>query len=138
MRIEVGPHEATEIVASKIRLLSITTGCFTAIAGSLLMGPLFSIWPAILILGAIVQPYRHHLGRGLMLSGALFLSAWATLFVVGVLHGIWQLRRYHDLNSLGVLSFMLASVIVVSWCDVALVISEIKMRRAKRPGSTTI
>jgi len=73
-----------------------------------------------------------------MLSGALFLSAWATLFVVGALHGIWQLRQYHDLNSAAVLSSMLASVIFVSWCDLALVISEIKMRRAQRPGSTKI
>jgi hypothetical protein len=72
-----------------------------------------------------------------MLSGALFLNAWATFFVVGVLHGIRQLRQYHDLNSVAVLSSMLASVILVSWCDVTLVISEIKMRRAKRPGSTT-
>jgi hypothetical protein len=138
LRIDVAPDEATEIVPCKVRLLSIATGFFTAIAGSLLMGPFFSIWPAILVLGAIVQPYWRHFGRGLMLSGALFLSAWATLFVVGVLHGIRQLRHYHDLNSRGVLSSMLASVILVSWCDVALVISEIKMRRAQRPGSTKI
>jgi hypothetical protein len=137
LRIDVAPDEATEIVPRKVRLLSIATGFFTAIAGSLLMGPLFSIWPAILVLGAIVQPYWRHLGRGLMLSGALFLNAWATFFVVGVLHGIRQLRQYHDLNSVAVLSSMLASVILVSWCDVTLVISEIKMRRAKRPGSTT-
>ena len=132
------PGQATEIVPSKVRLLSVATGCLTAIAGSLFMGPLFSIWPVILILGAIIQPYRRHLGRGLMLSGALFLSAWATLFVVDVLHGIRQWRLYHDLNSLAVLSTMLASVLLVSWCDVALVISEIKMRRAQRPGCTTI
>jgi hypothetical protein len=130
--------QTTEIVPSKVRLLSVATGCFTAIAGSLLMGPLFSIWPVILILGAIIQPHRRHLGRGLMLSGALFLSAWATLFVVGVLDGIRQLRQYHDLNFLAVLSSMLVSVLLVSWCDVALVISEIKMRRAQRPGCTTI
>jgi hypothetical protein len=102
------------------------------------MGPLFSIWPAILVLGAIIQPYRRYLGRGLMLSGALFLSAWATLFVVGVLHGIRQLRQYHDVNSVAVLSSMLAAVILVSSCDVALVISEIKMRRTQRPSSTKI
>jgi hypothetical protein len=132
LKIDSPRNRLFEIVPFKMRLLSVVTGCFTAIAGSLLMGPLFAIWPAILILGALVQSKWRHLGRGLMLSGALLLSSWEILFGLAVPQETRTFLQYHDLNSLGVLSLLLASVLLAGWCDVMLVITEIRMRRAQR------
>jgi hypothetical protein len=132
LRTNAPLDQTTELVSFKVRLLSVATGCFTAIAGSLVFGPAFLIYPIFLVAGAIIQARWRSLGRGLMLSGALLLSAVATFCAAAILEGVRTLRRYHDLNVLVVLSVMLVSVLLVCWCDMELVISEVKIRRAQR------
>jgi len=63
-----------EIVPFKVRFLSVVAGSITGIAGSFGFGPLFLIYLPVLIAGAIIQPSRRSLGRGLMLSGVVLLS----------------------------------------------------------------
>jgi chromate transport protein ChrA len=122
LRINSPTSQSTEIVPAKIRLLSIATGCFTAIAGSLVVGLLFSIPPIILVLGAIVQPYLSVVGKWLIGVGAVLLSLEVMVLVVVIPEGIRLLRLYHDRNFLGTLSFSIASVLLVTWCDVVLII----------------
>ena len=122
MRINSPAGQSAEIVPAKIRLLSIATGCFTAIGGSLVVGVLFSIPPIILILGAIAQPYLRVIGRWLIGVGAVLLSLEVLVFVVVIPEGIRLLRLYHDRNFVGTLSFSIASVLLVAWCDVALIV----------------
>jgi hypothetical protein len=135
MRIDASENQATGIISYKVRLLSVVSGCFTGIAGSFGFGPLFLIYPVLLIAGAIIQPRRRILGRGLMLSGAVLLIPVTVFFASAIVDGARMLRGYHDLNFLGVLSAMVVSVLLACWCDVQLVISEVKVRRAQRPHS---
>lgn len=126
--------QAAEIVPAKIRLLSIVTGCVLAVGGSLTIGFLFSIYPAILILGALVQPRWHRLGRGLLLSGTLLLTAIQAPFTFAIPGEIRIVRLYGDTGSVAILLFFLVSTLLVGWCDVTLVANEIKMRRMQRSG----
>jgi hypothetical protein len=109
-------------VSIKTRLLVIVTGCFTALAGSLAVGVMFSIYPGVMVVGAILQPRFRILGRGLMLGGALLLSAWVIPY--GVL-----LALDLTIGELRVFGFALGSVLLVAVCDVVLVIEEVRIRR---------
>lgn len=113
--------QSTKIVPVKIRLLSTVTGCFTAIAGSLAFGLLFSIPPIILVLGAVSQPYLRVAGKWLIRVGAVLLTLEVMVLLVVIPEGIRLLRLYHDRNFLGTLSVSIASVLLVTWCDVALI-----------------
>jgi hypothetical protein len=130
LQIDAPPRYIPEIVPSKIRLLSVVTGCFTAIAGSLVLGILFSIPPIILVLGAIVQPNLRSVGKWFMAIGATLLSLEAMVLVVSILASIKLLHLYHDRHFLGAFSFSIISVLLVAWCDVALIID------ARRPRQT--
>jgi hypothetical protein len=123
------PDLSAELVPHNVRLLSIVTGCFTAIAGSLLTGVFFSIYPGILALGAAAQPRWRRLGRGLMLAGALLLTSEVALFCLAIPESIRTMRVYQDRNSIAILSFLVVSVLLVGWCDAVLVANEIRMRR---------
>jgi hypothetical protein len=122
LRINSPTGQSPEILPAKIRLLSIATGCFIAIAGSLIVGLLFSIPPIILVLGAIAQPYLRVAGKWLIGVGAVLLSLEVMVLMVVIPEGIRLLRLYHDRNFLGTLTFSIASVLLVTWCDVALII----------------
>ena len=120
--------EFAGIVPAKIRLLSIATGCLTAIGGSIILGLFFSIPPIILVLGAVAQPYIRVVGKWLIGLGATLLSLEVMALVAVIPEGVWLLRLYHDRNFLATLSFSIASVLLVAWCDVALIIE------ARRPS----
>ena len=112
----------TGIVPAKVRLLSTVTGCFTAIGGSLLLGLFFSIPPIILVVGAIAQPYIRFVGKWLIVLGATLLSLEVIVLATAIPEGVRLLRLYHDQNFLATLSFSVVSVLLVGWCDVALII----------------
>jgi hypothetical protein len=116
---------AEELVASKTRLLALITGCVSCVAGSLPFGPLFSLLPAILVLGAVLQRWSPRPGRWLMWLGAFFLTV-----EMGLLLGPTVLRPPHvlDTNILIVFTLCSVSLVLVGWCDVALIIDS---RRAK-------
>jgi hypothetical protein len=65
---------AEVLVSPRTRLLAIVTGCVSAVAGSLPVGPLFAVLPAILIFGAVLQRWSPRPGRWLMWLGAFFLT----------------------------------------------------------------
>ena len=116
------------IVSRKIRWLAVATGFLTAIAGSLGFGILFSIIPSFMVVGAILQPRFPRLGRGLMLAGALWLSAWVFPYGGSVL------LSYKVIGRPDVIGFAFGSVVLVAFCDVALVIEEVRIRRNVTPG----
>jgi len=115
-----------EIVPARIRLLSVVTGCFTAVAGSLVFGPFYSIPPIILVFGVIVQPYLRAAGKWFIAIGATFLSLEVTVWGLAIPDGFKLLHLYHDRNFLAVFSSSIISVLLVTWCDVALIIDARK------------
>jgi hypothetical protein len=120
-----------QIVSRRLRWFAISTGCFAAIALTVALGPAFALMPSLLILGALLQPIFPRLGRGLICAGALWMSFW--VFDVGIL----MARETRFADHPGVISLTLASVVVVAWCDWAIVSEELKMRsNAKLPAAS--
>lgn len=118
------------VVSIQTRLLAIVTGCFAALVGALAFGAMFSVFPSVMVVGAILQPRFRSLGRGLMLAGALLLSAWVPPY--GVLGLISDLTNFDPT----VFGFALASVLLVTVCDVVLVIEEVRIRRRATPDKS--
>jgi hypothetical protein len=120
------------IVSNKVRWLAIAAGCFTAVAGSLGLTLGFVIVPIILIVGAIVQPRFTRAGRVLMCAGALSLSFWMLSFCVFIL------PESRFAGRPGAIAFTIVSALLVVWCDVAIVIEEVKLRRTQIERKTEI
>jgi len=116
------------IVSTKTRWLSVITGCLTSVAGAALgLAFGFALPASILIIGAIMQPKFRRAGRGLICAGALLLSA----FVFDI--GFFMVIERHagsGLMTADVLTWL--SVALVTLCDVAIVIDEVRIRRAER------
>jgi len=120
----------TGIIAGKTRWLAIATGCFTAVTGSVSVTWLIAIIPILLILGAIAQPRFPRVGLGLMSVSALFLSLWVLPIGVGILfESVRTLRTYHDFNMVAVTALWVVSFLLLTWCDAALAIEVLKLRR---------
>ena len=135
MGISRAEHRRNAVVVSgKIRWLAVLTGGFTAVAGSLGFTWGSAIVPAILIVGAIVQPRFPRAGRLLMCAGALSLSFWVLCF--GIF--IFPEDPFPFTNRSGALVFNLVSVLLVALCDVALVTDEVKSRRTRRETKAEI
>jgi hypothetical protein len=113
------------VVSTETRLLAIVTGCFTALVGSMALGVMFSMYPGVMVVGALLQPRFRILGRGLMLAGALLLSAWVLPYGVSIL--------FQGIGRPDVMIFTVASVLLVAVCDVALVVEEVRIRRRATP-----
>jgi hypothetical protein len=109
------------LVPPRTRGLAVVTGCFLGLAGSLSFGPFFSLVPSVLIIGALLQRSSPRPGRWLMWLGAFFL----TLYTAGSL-GPFILRpsRLLDSSFQQVLAFGILSLLLVGWCDVALIIDS--------------
>jgi len=123
-------HRVSPVVSIQTRLLAIVTGCFTALVGTLAFGGMFSVFPSVMVVGAVLQPRFRNLGRGLMLAGALFLSA--LVLPYGVLGIISDLSNFDPT----VFGFAIASVLLVTVCDVVLVIEEVRIRRCATPDKS--
>ena len=73
--------------------------------------------------GCDLQPRFPRAGIGLMLAGTLWLSFWVLPY------GVVTLRSYSKIDRLDTIAIVLVSVLLVTLCDVALVIEEMKIRR---------
>ncbi|MGA3105275.1 MAG: hypothetical protein ABSD53_12405 [Terriglobales bacterium] len=111
------------LVSNRTRLFALVTGFVTAGAG-VFVGGLFFVIPAPLILGAVIQPRFLRAGRGLICAGALWLSFW--VFDVG----FFMALENHATGHLGVVALSFVMVLLVILCDLAIVVEEVRMRRA--------
>lgn len=127
---------AEQLVPPRTRWLAIAAGCVSGLAGSLPFGPLFSALPLILIVGAVLQRWSPHPGRWLMWLGAFFLTMnIAVLLGPGVLSPKRLLAPYYDWNLLIFFVLSLASLALVGWFDVALIIDARKSKDASAPAN---
>jgi hypothetical protein len=114
-------------------MAAIAAGCFFGAIGSLHYGWFFLLVPCVLILGAIVQPRFHRPGRWLLALGACILTFYASFLGLPAVLLIRRLRLHHNLEDVGFLFLCLVSVLLVVWCDVALVVDARKSRRTPDP-----
>jgi hypothetical protein len=127
---------ADQLVPPRTRWLAIVAGCVSGLAGSLPFGPLFSALPLILVLGAILQRWSPHLGRWLMWLGAFYLTLVVAVFLgPAVLSAKQPLAPYYDRNILTFFALSVASLALVGWCDVALIIDARKSKDASAPAN---
>ena len=102
MKIGKSKNDTTRTVPRKVRWLAIAAGCLSGVTGSLLFGLVFSFFPAILILGAILQPHSRRWGRLLLSIGAVFLTAYVGLFIAPqALGAIMGLPLDHTFHAIG-------------------------------------
>jgi hypothetical protein len=120
-------------VSKKVRWLAIIAGFTTAVISLFMFGLESSISAAILILAALVQPYFGRPGRWLMWLGAFFLSITGILLGAAIPEGFQMLRLHPSSTVLALLSLTILSVLLLIWCDVALIADAIKHRGA--PGT---
>jgi hypothetical protein len=124
-RDELRKH-AEELVPSKTMWLTILAGSVSGVAGSVAFGYLFFELPAILILGTILQRWSPRPGRWFMWLGAFFLTVDVGVFFSPVI--------LHPPNSLdfGIVVFLLfmASLVLVCWCDVALIMDAFRSKNS--------
>jgi hypothetical protein len=123
-----------DIMPVRIRRLAIAAGC---VAGALGIGMtyIFPIVSAPLILGAYTQPRSTRSGRWLMWVGALLLNFSSLYFAWGVMVDVLRnLPRFHDFMILLFLVLSVATLILLGWCDVELVLEAV---RVKRNGMTS-
>ncbi|MBV9769125.1 MAG: hypothetical protein JOZ32_06115 [Bryobacterales bacterium] len=113
-----------DIVSAKLRWLAILAGCFSAVFGVTAFGAPF------LILGAAIQPRARTTGRWLMWLGALLLSLIVVPFGTGaVFEGAKRLGR--DNWSFTIFPLFVVSTALVYWCDIALVVEALRLKRNK-------
>jgi hypothetical protein len=107
------------IISDRTRWFAVITGFVAAVAGAF-AGGLFLLMPIPLILGAVIQPRLPRSGRTLICAGALWLTFW--VFDIGVFT-VLETHRFSVLDLL-----MVVVVLLVSLCDLAIVIEEVKIR----------
>jgi hypothetical protein len=127
----VSDQKKVEIFPLKIRLLAVAAGCVNGLALSLL-SPLFFLLHFPLILGATLQPYSPRVGKWVMSAGVLITTLYSSQFAVLAAISIGRLRLHHAFEDLAFLSLFLTSIILVVWCDAALVADARRLRRADR------
>lgn len=110
------------VISNRRRWLALTTGLVFAFVGFLHYGSLFLILPLILIIGAIAQPRFRRVGRWMLAIGASVLTYGATFLAVPAIILIRELPVHHSNEELIFLLLCLATVTLVIWCDVELVI----------------
>jgi hypothetical protein len=111
------------IFSQRTRRLVIATGTVSAIA---LPPVLFFVYPAILIVGGVIQPRFRMVGRTLCLIGAAAL--WA-VFITYDAHVI--LPDPSGTPAYMMLSF-LASEVLLAWCSVELILEAVSAIRCWR------
>jgi hypothetical protein len=122
LAIEKPEHRNKLIVSDRTRLFAVITGFVAAAAGAF-AGGLFLVMPIPMIVGAVIQPHFPRIGRGLTCAGALWLTFW--VFDIG----FFMVLETHSTDRLGADLLVAVVVVLVSLCDLAIVIEEVKMRR---------
>ena len=123
-----------EIMPTRLRWVAIAAGCVAGAFGVSLtfLFPLFSV---PLILGALTQPRSTRSGRWLMWVGALILSCFSLYFAWAIMLEDFRGVPHYDLITVAFFYLSIATVILVSWCDVELVLDAIRLKRiAKTSG----
>jgi hypothetical protein len=119
-------------VSNKTRWIAAVTGCVTAITGF----PILSIWSVLvsgcLVLGAAMARRSPRHGRDLIWFGAGVVTLWT--IPVGALILRASLDAGKDPR---VVAAAAASVLLVVWCDAALVTDAVRMRRTLRAEKAT-
>ncbi len=111
-------------VSNKIRWLAGATGCLTAVTGCLDAGLGFAVVPGFLVAGAALAGRFPRNGRVLIWFGAVVLTLCVLPVGAGIL--LLSLRGGTDPR---VRAAAVVSVLLVVWCDVALVTDAVKTRR---------
>lgn len=111
-----------DVISNRRRWLALITGLVFAFVGFFHYGPLFLILPLILIIGAIAQPRFRRVGRWMLAIGAGVLTYGTTFAAVPAIILIRELPVHHSNEELIFLVLCLATVMLVVWCDVELVI----------------
>ncbi|MGA8299375.1 MAG: hypothetical protein WCB53_08775 [Terriglobales bacterium] len=118
------------------RWLAVATVSVTAAATLTASGGFLLTIP--LALGVIAESHSPRRGRWLMWVGAVYLSATLLQMQIRIVpEFIAELRSYHRLGGLGPIVFPLsiASILLIVWCDVALLIDALKTSRSRTaPG----
>ncbi len=131
MQISKSENRSTEIISNKIRSLAGATGCLTAVTVTVAWAsPVFAIFPICLILGAALAGRFPRRGRDLIWFGAGLLS------LTGLPIGVYLLYFTKRGSDPRVTVAAAASVLLVVWCDVAVVMEAIKMRRTRIAGKS--
>jgi hypothetical protein len=124
----------TVVMPSGTRWLVIGAGCFCGLVGFLHYGWFFVFVPIILIFGAVVQPWFNRLGRWLLALGAFIVTIYGMFFAVPAVELIGRLPLHHSLEEVVFLLLFLVTVLLIVWCDVALIMEE---RKSRRSGMST-
>jgi hypothetical protein len=118
-------------MGSRTRWLAAATVCVTVAATLTASGGFLLTIP--LILGVIADPHSPRRGRWLMWVGAAYLSLTLLQMEVGTLpEFISEARSDHLPRGFGSAAFPLsiASILLIVWCDVTLMIDVIRTRRS--------
>jgi hypothetical protein len=110
------------VVSRRVRWFAIVTAFLIGAAGAVSLGITFVLFPAFLVLGAVIQPRFRQLGRGLICFGALWLTFW----VVDI---AWFAVRERHSGDRWILFFTLVSVLLAILCDLAIALEELRIRR---------
>jgi len=114
------------VISGKTRGLAIAAGCLVAMVALIAYGWRYAVEvSALLVLGAILQPRLPRVGRALMCAGALWLSFWVLYVGVGM---IAERAPGAPIRIFDVLEWAL--VLLALACDTAILIEEVKIRRA--------
>jgi hypothetical protein len=122
--------ERLESIPIRLRWLALTAGCSCGLAGSLLFGPLFFIFPFIQMLGAVLGAYSPRLGQVLLWIGACILTFYAAGFLAPqALGAISVLQIRNDLTHIALFLLLVASLALLVWSDIALVVFAVSPKR---------
>jgi hypothetical protein len=130
--------QSTDVIPTGTRWLALLVGCMAFIVGAMPPSPVSTLpVPSTFVLGAIVQPYSPRPGRWLLSVGAFYLSLigvpYLALMVAG---GALHLVDSKSLTSLLLLLALVAPLVLLIWCDVALILDARRQsRNPQTPGT---
>jgi hypothetical protein len=117
--------EQTDIFSERIRRLAIATGIVSALA---LFPILFLLYPALLIVGGMIQPRHPTMGKWFVWAGAANLSVVVVMYDAMMSPHPW---RQPSSPAYMVVTFW-ATTVLLMWCSVELVVDGLKRMRARR------
>ncbi|MFZ0950996.1 MAG: hypothetical protein WAN17_01950 [Candidatus Sulfotelmatobacter sp.] len=115
--------EEPNILPKRVRRLAIATGIVSALA---LFPILFLLYPALLILGGIIQPRFPSTGRWLVWAGAAMLGAPL------IVYDIMLFVRPEGRAPLNMTLTFPPATILLAWCYAELVANGVRRLRARR------
>src|ERR1700733_306573 len=130
IRLRRGQHAlAVPPVSAAIRWLAFVTGCVTALTGLPVLALASPIISGFMIVGVpVARRFPQH-GRDLIRAGAIFVTLW----VIPVSTVILDASRSGGRDP-RVVAAAAVSLLLVVWCDIALVVEAIRLRRIGNPG----